>query len=78
MEICAHVRNNLFFICLSDFIRSRVVKNLTFILEQKIFLNTCATCSELPSNIIVTVLRVLGLKRKPNYSADHIWTSFIL
>ena len=52
-EIGAHARSNLCYLnCLRHLIRLRAIKNLIFFLQERpIFLDTCATCSELPSNI---------------------------
>ena len=45
------VRNLCYLICLRHLIRSRAVTTKKFSLKRPIFLNACATCSELPSNI---------------------------
>ena len=52
-EISAHtVAVSLNLICIRQLIRARAVQNRIFFpIKKTIFLNACATCFELPSNI---------------------------
>ena len=57
--IGAQVRSNPFYlICLRHLIRSRAVTNRISSPKRPIFLHTCATCSESPSNKGTMVLSV--------------------
>ena len=52
----ARVRSNLcYLICLRQLVRSRAATNRIF-LAEKIFLHTCAACSELPPSISTMVI----------------------
>ena len=56
-EIGAHVWSEIGnLICLRYLSRSKAVVNLKCTLRNTCFLHTCATCSELPSNLSAMIL----------------------
>ena len=60
LETVADVKSNLcYLICLRHLIGSSAVLNRGFFFSEKktIFLHACATCSEIPSNIVTIVVQ---------------------